>query len=163
MVPFRTGANGRDEAEARTMDTSLDQASSGAEAVPASSVPVEVLEAVDDLLVAAAAPAAPVSKKTRAAIRRLGRRLERALATETKRLRQVEKGRERLAKRERRAAAAAAQTAALIVRIRDTAREAVNGATGTSAAYADPPVGAPPTAATSRNDSGTEAADTATT
>jgi hypothetical protein len=162
MVPFRTGANGRDEAEARTMDTSLDQASSGAEAVPASSVPVEVLEAVDDLLVAAAAPAAPVSRKTRAAIRRLGRRLERALATETKRLRQVEKGRERLAKRERRAAAAAAETAALIVRIRDTAREAVNGATGTSAADADPD-GAPPTAATSRNDSGTEAADTATT
>ncbi len=109
------------------------QDTDGASAVPASSVPVEVLEAVDDLLVAAAAPAAPVSKKARATIERLGRRLERALATETKRLRQVEKARERLAQRERRAAAAAAETAALIVRIRDTAREAVNGTTDTPA------------------------------
>jgi hypothetical protein len=103
------------------------QDASEAEAVPSSSVPVEVLEAVDDLLVAAAAPAAPVGKKTRSAIKRLGRRLETALATEAKRLRQVEKSRKRLAKREGRAAAAAAKTAALIVRIRDTAREAVNG------------------------------------
>ncbi|HET7495692.1 MAG TPA: hypothetical protein VFJ80_09590 [Candidatus Limnocylindrales bacterium] len=150
------------------MGTSLEgQDTSDSAAVPATSVPVEVLEAVDDLLVAAAAPAAPVSKKTRAAIRRLGRRLERALATETKRLRQVEKGRERLAKRERRAAAAAAETAALIVRIRDTAREAVNGPTdGAAASEAEADrANAPTSATTSRTSakgSGPEATATET-
>lgn len=120
------------------------QDASEAETAPASSVPVEVLEAVDDLLIAAAAPAAPVRKKTRSAIKRLGRRLETALATEAKRLRQVEKSRRRLAKREGRAAAAAAKTAALIVRIRDTAREAVNGPTEAVATDAVPAADATP-------------------
>ena len=100
----------------------------------ASGVPGDVIRAADELLTAAKSNAAPLTKKTRQRIQKLGRQLEAARATEAKRLRQKAKAEQQVAKFDRLAADAAAAIVSLVGRIRDEAREAVGGASSTSAA-----------------------------
>lgn len=108
----------------------------------ASGVPGDVIRAADELLTAAKSNAAPLTKKSRQRIQKLGRQLEAARATEAKRLRQKAKAEQQVAKFERLAGDAAAAIVSLVGRIRDEAREAVGSGSGTSSA-ANPKAVAP--------------------
>ncbi len=104
-----------------------------------SSLSTDVVGAVDDLVAASKSPAAPVPKKARRKIQKLGKQLDAVRATEAKRLRQSAKARQEAAKRDRQAADAAAQMASIVSTIRDTA----GGSTAKRAAGPAPAVKAP--------------------
>lgn len=103
---------------------------------PRSSLPTAVISAVDDLVTAAQSAAAPVPKKARRKIKKLGKQLDAVRATEAKRLRQSAKARQKAARRDRQAADAAARMASIVSTIRDAAGSAI----------AKPRPGATPTA-----------------
>lgn len=86
-----------------------------------SSLSTAVIGAVDDLVTAAQSPAAPVSKKARRKMKKLGKQLDAVRATEAKRLRQSAKARQEAARRDRQAADAAARMASIVSTMRDTA------------------------------------------
>ncbi len=104
-----------------------------------SSLSNDVIGAVDDLVAAAQSPAAPVSKKARRKIQKLGKQLDAVRATEAKRLRQSAKARQKALKRERQAADAAAQMASIVSTIRDTASDSIPKRPATRAAGAKAP------------------------
>jgi hypothetical protein len=101
-----------------------------------SSLPSAVMGAVGDLVTAARSSAEPVPKKARRKIKKLGKQLDAARATEAKRLRQSAKARQDAERRDRQAADAAARMASIVSTIRDTAGAAVAkpAATGKPAA-----------------------------
>jgi hypothetical protein len=86
-----------------------------------SALPTDVIGVVDDLVTASKRPGAPVPKKARRKIQKLGKQLDAVRATEAKRLRQSAKARQEAAKRDRQAADAAARMASIVSTIRDTA------------------------------------------
>jgi hypothetical protein len=90
-----------------------------------SSLPSAVMGAVGDLVTAARSSAEPVPKKARRKIKKLGKQLDAARATEAKRLRQSAKARQDAERRDRQAADAAARMASIVSTIRDTASGAV--------------------------------------
>jgi hypothetical protein len=103
---------------------------------PRSSLSTDVMGAVGDLVTAARSPSAPVPKKARRKIQKLGKQLDAVRATEAKRLRQSAKARQEAAKRERQAADAAAQMASIVSTIRDTAGGSIRKRHATKAAAA---------------------------
>lgn len=92
---------------------------------PTSGLPAGVLKAADDVMAASQDAAAPVPKKARRRIRKLGQQLDTVRATEAKRRRQSAKAQQLAEKRERQAADAAAEMTTIIGRIRDEAGDAV--------------------------------------
>ena len=67
------------------------RSTSGSRKPKGSSVPADVLGAVGDLVAAAQHASAPVTGKAARELRKLGKQLDTARATETKRLRQLAK------------------------------------------------------------------------
>ena len=100
------------------------KSTNGSRKARGSSVPADVLGAVGDLVAAAQHASAPVTGKAAKEIRKLGKQLDAARATEAKRLGQLakaeaSKGRKQVAKRQRQAGEAAAEVASLVARIGD--------------------------------------------
>ncbi len=90
-----------------------------------SSLPSDVVSAVDDLVAASRATAAAVPKKARRQIKKLGKQLDAVRATEAKRLRQSAKARQDAERRDRQASDAAARMASIVSTIREKASGAV--------------------------------------
>jgi polyhydroxyalkanoate synthesis regulator phasin len=148
MLPFPAATDVMQKQEAgmavkqRGSSTNVDRMRAG------SSMPADVIASVDDLMTAAQAAAAPVTKKARRRIQELGRQLDTARATEAKRLRQSAKARLKVEKRERQAADAAAAMASIVSTIRDEAGAAIGRKAGATAAKAlAKPAAAKPAAA----------------
>src|SRR4029078_10805940 len=99
------------------------KSTNGSRKARASSVPADVLGAVGDLVAAAQHASAPVTGKAAKELRKPGKALDAARATEAKRLGQLakpesNKGRKQVAKRQRQAGAAPGQVRCRLARLR---------------------------------------------